>query len=150
MAATRLIRPEPVETAFRKLEALDLASIESTGDWQLGRMFCHLEQGVLYSMTGYPDQKSKMFQATAGKLAFTVFSLRGRMSHALDEPIPGEKVADVSAEAGLDRLWKALEKFGEHKGQLKPHFAYGALTRDQFALAHLMHLENHLEEVRPV
>jgi hypothetical protein len=99
-------------------------------------------------MTGYPEEKPRLFQMTAGKLAFTVFKLRGRMSHGLDEPIPGEVIGDVSADEGLQRLWQSLEHFRDHTGPLRPHFAFGALGKDQFALAHLMHIENHLEEVR--
>lgn len=41
-----------LDTAFQRLEALDLFAIESTGDWGLGRMFSHLAQGIEFSMTG--------------------------------------------------------------------------------------------------
>lgn len=138
----------PLDTAFRRLNALDLSAIQSTGDWNLGRTFSHLAQGVEFSMTGYPEEKPRLFQLTAGKLAFTVFNLRGRMSHGLDEPIPGEVIGDVSADAGMNRLWTSLERFRDFNGALRPHFAYGALGKNQFATAHLMHIENHLEEVR--
>lgn len=136
-----------LDTAFRRLETLDLSAIQSTGDWGLGRMFSHLAQGVEFSMTGYPEEKPRLFQATAGKLAFKIFQMRGRMSHGLHAPIPGEVIGDVSAEDGLQRLWQSLEQFRDFDGSLRPHFAYGALHKDQFALAHLMHIENHLEEV---
>jgi hypothetical protein len=139
---------QALDTAFRRLDALDLSAIQSTGDWDLGRTFSHLAQGVEFSMTGYPEEKPRLFQMTAGKLAFTVFKLRGRMSHGLDEPIPGEVIGDVSADEGLQRLWQSLEHFRDHTGALRPHFAFGALGKDQFALAHLMHIENHLEEVQ--
>ncbi len=137
-----------LDTAFRRLDELDLSAIQSTGDWDLGRTFSHLAQGVEFSMSGYPEEKPKLFQMTAGKLAFTVFKMRGRMSHGLDEPIPGEVIGDVSADAGLHRLVRSLETFRDFNGALRPHFAFGALGKDQFALAHLMHIENHLEEVR--
>lgn len=139
---------QTLDTAFRQLDALDLSAIQSTGDWDLGRTFSHLAQGVEFSMSGYPEEKPKLFQITVGKLAFTVFKLRGRMSHGLDEPIPGEVIGNVTAEEGLGRLWTSLEHFRDFNGALRPHFAYGALGKDQFALAHLMHIENHLEEVR--
>ncbi len=138
---------QALDTAFRRLDALDLSAIRSTGDWDLGRTFSHLAQGVEFSMSGYPEEKPKLFQMTAGKLAFTVFKMRGRMSHGLDEPIPGEVIGDVSADAGLHRLVTSLEQFRDFNGSLRPHFAYGALGKDQFAFAHLMHIENHLEEV---
>ena len=139
-----------LDTAFRKLDdiALDLSSMESTGDWGLGRTFNHLAQGVEFSMTGYPKPKPKLFQMTAGKLAFAKFKRQGRMSHGLNEPIPGEVIDDVRADDALQRLWTSLEQFRDHNGVLHPHYAFGALGKDQFALAHLMHIENHLEEVR--
>jgi hypothetical protein len=139
---------QALDIAFRRLDALDLSAIQSTGDWNLGRTFSHLAQGVEFSMTGYPEEKPRLFQMTAGKLAFTVFKLRGKMSHGLDEPIPGEVIGDVTADAGLHRLVTSLEHFRDHTGPLRPHFAFGALGKDQFALAHLMHIENHLQEVR--
>jgi len=138
-----------IEIAFRRLEALDLAAIESTGDWGLGQMFNHLAQGVEFSMDGYPIEKPKLFQATVGTLAFKVFEMRGRMSHGLAEPIPGEVVTQLSAHDGMGRLWASLEKFRDFDGALKPHFAYGGLNKLQFGKAHLFHIENHLEEVGP-
>lgn len=99
-------------------------------------------------MIGYPEEKPRLFQMTAGKLAFTVFNMRGRMSHGLDEVIPGEVIDDISATEGMERLWVALEHFRDFDRALYPHFAFGALHKVQFARAHLMHIENHLEEVR--
>jgi hypothetical protein len=90
---------DPIDKAFRRLDALDLDAIQSSGDWRLGRMFSHLAQGVEFSMSGYPQLKPRLFRATAGRLAFTVFSMRGRMSHGLNEPIPGEIIGDVPADA---------------------------------------------------
>jgi hypothetical protein len=138
------------DLAFRRLEALDLTAIESTGDWGLGRMFSHLAEGVDFSMHGYPVQKRKLFQATIGTVAFKVFEMRGRMSHGLNEPIPGEVVADPSAQDGMSRLWTSLETFRDFEGAPQPHFAYGELTKQQFGKAHLLHIENHLQEVRGV
>lgn len=137
-----------LDTAFRRLDSLDLSAINATGDWGLGRTFSHLAQGVEFSMSGYPQEKPRLFQMTAGKLAFTVFNVRGRMSHGLDEPIPGEVIGEVTADAGLQRLWTSLEQFRDFDGALYPHFAFGHLRKDQFATAHLMHIENHLEEVQ--
>ncbi len=136
-----------IELAFKRLEGLDLSAIESTGDWGLGRMFSHLAQGVEFSMHGYPVQKTRLFQATVGTLAFKVFSAKGKMSHGLNEPIPGEVVAEISASDGLGQLWSSLETFRDFEGPMQPHFAYGGLSKAQFGKAHLLHIENHLEEV---
>ncbi len=140
---------DSIELAFRRLEKLDLAAIESTGNWGLGQMFSHLAQGVEFSMSGYPVQKPKLFQATLGTLAFKVFEARGRMSHGLDEPIPGETIEAISTQDGLTRLWTSLETFRDFEGALQPHFAYGRLSKPKFATAHLLHIENHLLEVNP-
>ena len=136
-----------IDAAFRRLDSLNLAALESTGDWGLGRMFSHLAQGVEFSMHGYPIQKPKLFQATVGTVAFKVFSARGRMSHGLDKPIPGEIITESSADDGMTRLWTSLEAFRDYDGKMHPHFAYGALNKAQFGKAHLFHIENHLQEV---
>jgi hypothetical protein len=140
---------ETIDLAFARLEALDLSDLQSSGDWDLGRMFSHLAQGVEFSMHGYPVQKPKLFQATVGKIAFKVFEARGRMSHGLDQPIPGEVVAQINADEGLARLWTSLEAFRDFHEPLKPHFAYGSLNKLQFSNAHLLHIKNHLQEVGP-
>ena len=136
-----------LDTAFKRLDQLDLSKIQSTGDWDLGRMFSHLAQGVEFSMQGFPKQKPKLFQATVGKAAFTLFHLRGRMSHGLDQEIPGEVITNVTADEGLQRLWTSLETFRDHSDPLHPHFAYGLLSKTRFARAHLLHIDNHLEEI---
>ncbi len=141
---------QALDAAFDRLEQLDLTRIQSTGDWDLGRMFSHLAQGVEFSLHGYPQQKPKLFQATVGKLAFSVFHLRGRMSHGLDQEIPGEVIAHVTADDGMHRLWTSLEAFRDHEHDLHPHFAFGRLSKDRFARAHLLHIENHLETVNTV
>jgi hypothetical protein len=138
-----------IDTAFQQLDRLDLASIESRGDWGLGQMFSHLAQGVTFSMTGYPVQKPRLFQSTVGTLAFKVFELRGKMSHGLDEPIPGEVLTNLSAEDGFQQLHTALEAFKSYDGDMQPHFAYGRLSKAKFGTAHLFHINNHLEEIVP-
>jgi len=72
------------------------------------------------------------------------------MSHSLDEVIPG---APPLAERGdarlaLGRLIKALLDFNAYSGELRPHFAFGALGKDDYAVAHSLHINNHLEEFR--
>ena len=80
-----------------------------------------------------------------GPLAFAVFSARGRMSHGLDEPIPGAPAVAQGPPlaAAIERVLRALQRFEQHSGPLQPHFAYGALDKPAFMRAHLMHLDNH-------
>lgn len=104
----------------------------------------HCAQSIEYSMTGYPQSKSALFQRTVGAAAFAWFSWRGRMSHDLGEPIPGAPPLDgaelVQAEA---RLRRAVRDFEAWSGPLRPHFAYGELAREDYARAHAMHLADH-------
>jgi len=99
---------------------------------------------------GYPVMKSKIFRNYVGTLAFSVFQANGRMTHGLDEEIPGEIVDlnNTNPAQARDRLIKSLELFSEYQESLHPHFAYGGLNKDQYALAHAMHVNNHLEEFR--
>jgi Protein of unknown function (DUF1569) len=48
----------------------------------------------------------------------------------------------------VNRLIDALAAFEAWSGPLKPHFAYGELTKPQYARAHLMHLANHWDQLR--
>ncbi|MEL7184565.1 MAG: DUF1569 domain-containing protein, partial [Pseudomonadota bacterium] len=95
------------------LSTLAPGSLRMQGQWDAFRTFNHLAQSIEFSMDGFPEAKSPLFQNTVGSLAFKVFRARGAMSHGLDEEIPGEIVA---AEAGdtrqaLDRLMGALTTF---------------------------------------
>ena len=53
-------------------------------------------------------------------------------------------------EAAANRLRAAIARFEAHTGPLQPHFAYGELNHAEYALAHVMHLYNHLGLIRPV
>lgn len=121
----------------------------ATGAWPLAAVLDHLAQSVEMSLDGYPQPKAAFFQGTAGRAAFGIFRWRGRMSHGLDQPIPGAPPLAIGADwqAPAQRLRAALARFDGHAGPLKPHFAYGALTREEYALAHAMHVGNHAEEI---
>lgn len=139
-----------LDSALQRLNGLELEFVETTGSWEVARTFNHLAQSVEFSMEGFPEMKSALFQNTAGSLAFSVFQANGRMTHGLDEPIPGEIVesSDDDAPKALGRLIQALERFHTYEDQLMPHFAYGDLNTAQYSLAHVMHINNHLEEFR--
>ena len=138
-----------IDAAIAQLDELDLSDLETTGAWDLGRTFEHLAQSVEFSVTGYPEARSPLFRNTVGRLAYNVFQTRGAMQHQLDAPIPGEIVAEAAtADAAMARLRRALHAFRQHDGELAPHFAYGALSKPEYAAAHVMHLNNHFEEIR--
>ena len=121
----------------------------ATGAWPLGTVLDHLAQSVEMSLDGYPQPRGAFFQGTAGRAAFEVFRWRGRMMHGLAEPIPGAPPLAVGADwqVPAQRLRAALARFDAHTAALKPHFAYGPLTKQEYALAHAMHIGNHAEEI---
>ncbi|MEJ6024104.1 DUF1569 domain-containing protein [Ramlibacter sp. PS4R-6] len=132
------------------LDSLERArTVHTTGAWPLVSVLDHLAQSIEMSMDGYPQPKGALFQMTAGRAAFTVFRARGKMSHGLAEPIPGAPPLDVGSDwkPAARRLRAAIARFEAHKAPLKPHFAYGELSKDDYTLAHAMHIANHQEEI---
>lgn len=139
-----------LEAALRWLDTLERSSrVRTTGAWPIGTVLQHLAQSIEMSLDGYPAPRSAWFQQTAGSAAFAFFKWRGRMRHGLDEPIPGAPALAASADprAGALRLRAAIQRFQGHGGALRPHFAYGALTKADYALAHSLHIANHQEEI---
>jgi hypothetical protein len=142
-------KPLTVQFALKHLDALMQKTPATTGDWGLTAVFEHLAQSVEYSMTGYPEHKAEWFKQTLGKTAFSVFSAKREMSHALNEAIPGAPSLStlVNVEPALARFRQSLLAFESHKGSLAPHFAYGVLSKAQYEQAHIMHFNNHLQEI---
>lgn len=141
---------QSLDQALVWLDGLEKASsAKTTGAWPLGAVLDHLAQSIEMSLTGYPQPNSALFQHTAGAAAFALFKWRGKMSHRLDEPIPGAAPLPMQGDwkIGAQRLRQAIQRFQAHNGALKPHFAYGALSKSDFAAAHSMHIANHQDEV---
>jgi hypothetical protein len=132
------------------LDALEFSpSVKTTGAWPLSSILEHCAQSIEMSLDGFPLSKGALFQKTAGRAAFGLFSLRGRMSHGLDAAIPGAPAVAAGADwrPAAQRLRAAIARFDAHSGALAPHFAYGALTKPQYELAHCLHIANHREEI---
>jgi hypothetical protein len=139
-----------LDEARRWLDALDAAANpRATGAWPLGAVLEHLAQSIEMSLDGFPQPKSALFQSTAGAAAFKVFKWRGRMSHPLDAAIPGAPALGAGADwrPAAQRLRSAIARFEAHGGPLKPHFAYGAMSKADYALAHAFHIANHRDEI---
>jgi hypothetical protein len=139
-----------IDVALRSIDALFHKNIDNLGEWDPAQIFTHCAQSVEYSMSQFPEHKSNLFKSTIGKLAFSAFSSKGKMTHALNEPIPGAPKLNKKVDAiiALNRLKKSLVDFNNYQGTLAPHFAYGALTKDEYEAAHVMHLYNHLQEIK--
>jgi len=142
--------PLDIDFALEKLNKLLKQNPKTVGDWNLYQMFTHLAQSVEYSMTAYPEHKSDIFKSTAGKTAFSLFSAKGKMTHALNEIIPGapEFSKEENIATAIERFRTSLTDFKNFEGELAPHFAYGELSKRQYEMAHVMHFNNHLDEVK--
>lgn len=126
-------------------------ALRSDAVWSWAQTLAHCAQSIEYSMTGYPASRSALFQRTVGSAALDFFAWRGRMTHDLSEPIPGAPSlpATSDAAAALHRLRTAIESFRAWSHPLLPHFAYGALSKGEYEVAHAMHLAEHLSHFAP-
>lgn len=126
--------------------------LSSGATWTWAQTLEHCAQSIEYSMGGFPALKSKLFQYTVGSAALSVFSWRGRMTHDLAEPIPGAPSLAIGSvpEVALARLRASIANFRNWSKPLQPHFAYGALDKKAYELAHAMHLANHLSQFKTI
>jgi hypothetical protein len=133
--------------ALRQLDATTSATaFNAAATWTWSKTLLHCAQSIEYSMSGYPEMRSALFQGSAGAAAFSYFKSRGRMSHNLLEAIPGAATLDANATStvAVASLRKAIDNFEKFTGTLRPHFAYGALTKAEYEQAHAMHIANHM------
>lgn len=137
-----------IPLTLENLDQLESRPFEKSGAWNAFQVFNHCAQSVEFSMTGFPQANSALFQRTAGQLAFSIFSAKGSMSHSLDEVIPGAPalVREGDAMSALTRLKTALQNFANYDGELRPHFAFGVLSKSDYSVAHVLHINNHLQE----
>jgi len=146
-AADRQLVFATLADALRQLDLAKTATaLSPAASWTWSKTLLHCAQSIEYSMTGYPEARSALFQHTAGSVAFSYFKSRGRMSHNLLEAIPGAASLDANAASTVAdaALRKAIENFEAHNGKLHPHFAYGELTKAEYEQAHAMHIANHM------
>jgi Protein of unknown function (DUF1569) len=141
---------QSLDDALRWLDTIEKSSsVKTTGAWPMVAVLEHLSQSIEMSVNGFPEPKSALFQSTVGAAAFAVFRWRGRMSHTLSDPIPGAQALTQQGDWKLaaTRLRAAIQMFNAQTGALKPHFAYGNLSKADFALAHAFHIANHQDEI---
>ncbi|TGM53710.1 DUF1569 domain-containing protein [Leptospira adleri] len=137
---------DSLSEALKYLDTLEKSnSISGYGTWDAGKVMLHCAQSIEYSIQGYPENKSALFQNTIGKLVFLKFSLSKKMSHDLEAPIPGATViqSDLEWRKSLGVLRNTILNFQSYSGELKPHFAYGNLSKEEYDQAHAMHIANH-------
>lgn len=145
---TTVALPSIAQT-IAKLESCKAKTVTSTGQWQPAVIFQHCAQSINMSILGYPEHKSDVFKSTVGTVAFALFEANGGMTHDLSEPIPGAPSLDNTASVNysVDMLIRALRRFEQYDGEMAPHFAYGKLSKAQYTGAHIMHIENHFEQL---
>ncbi|MBA6357938.1 MULTISPECIES: DUF1569 domain-containing protein [unclassified Colwellia] len=139
-----------VEMALKKLDDLSDESLIHQGEWNPYQIFSHCAQSVEFSMSEFPEHKSNLFKSTVGQLAFSIFASKGKMTHNLGEPIPSAPIIikHLDSTHALIRLKQSLLNFSRYQGILAPHFAYGELSKAEYEIAHVMHLYNHLQEIK--
>ena len=139
-----------ISSALKQIEELSGSSLQSIRSWTPFQILTHCAQSVECSMLGYPKPRPEIFQKTIGRLLFSIFSANGRMIHPLDEPIPGAPPLEKknNLDKAIARLKKAYTDFEEYTGPLASHFTYGVLSKEEYIIAHVMHLNNHLEEIQ--
>lgn len=138
-----------IEVALEKLARLPLQSIQPSGQWTLAQIFSHCAQSIEFSMSEFPQHKSDFFKSSIGAAAFAAFTSAGRMKHGLDEAIPGAPSLENenNLAKAVARLRQAFIDFDNYQQPVAPHFAYGELTKSEYEIAHVLHFNNHLEEV---
>ncbi len=138
--------------ALRLLDFFAATPVQSRGAWNPAQVFAHCAQSIEYSLQGFPQLKPALFRSTVGPAAAAVFAGLGRMRHDLAEPIPGAAPLPETTDpvVALRRLRTAFETFQAHRGALQPHFAYGELAHEDYLFAHVLHLDNHLDELHPL
>ncbi|MDF3818567.1 DUF1569 domain-containing protein [Leptospira sp. 96542] len=124
--------------------------LKTDSQWSLGKIFSHCAQSIEYSMNGYPEMKSAIFRVSVGKIAFSVFAFKNQMNHGLEEPIPGAVSLEdpINIKTGTKRLLQSIDTFqSTSESNLKAHFAYGELTKEEYDLAHSLHIKNHFDRI---
>lgn len=142
--------PATIAGMMTELNALDGKNLTSEGQWRPAEVFEHCAQSIELSMTAYPEHKSDAFKSSIGALAFSLFAAKGSMKHSLKEAIPGAAPLSNKSEVSqsLARLKKALDDFMHYQGPLAEHFAYGELSKADYELAHVMHIADHMREIK--
>lgn len=144
--AKRILNFSNLDDALKELEKIEKAqNLQISGEWSLYKNLMHCSQSIEFSMLGYPENKSVLFQKTIGKLVFNKFESQGFMRHNRNEPIPKapEILESKELTKAIEKLRNTIKEFNSFSGKLYPHFAYGELSKNQYQKAHAFHLADH-------
>jgi hypothetical protein len=136
---------EPLRKALARVETIARNPPEPRSGWPLPRVLEHCAQSIEFSMDGFPKLKPWLVRATVGKLIGRRFIARGTLRHDLTAPIPGAPAPGATTlEPALDRLRGAIARFTSGEVLLAPHFAFGDLSKADYARVHALHIADHL------
>ena len=65
-----------MDAVAERLNGVRGKSLVSSGKWSPAHVFKHNAQSIDYSMAGFPESKSALFQSLLGKPAFAVFAAK--------------------------------------------------------------------------
>lgn len=145
---SRDVKLQSLEEARAELERVEWWAMKAPGPWSIGQMLVHCAQSLEYALSGFPENKSRLFRATVGKAALATFLLRGQLSHDLGAAIPGAPALEpIEVEPALTRLYAAIDAFraADHFAE---HFAYGAVDKARYDRVQAMHIADHLSSLR--
>lgn len=131
--------------AFRR-RALRVRS----GSWTPGQVLAHCAESIDCSISGFPSERPRWFQATIGRAVLALFFARGALRHDRNATIPGAaEPPATSTEAGLERLITAIDTLASAPEPLARHAVFGPMSRARYERYHAMHVIDHLGELEP-
>jgi len=144
--AKRLLSFNSLDECMSEMEQIRNAKqLHIENSWDLYQNLVHCAQSIEFSMIGFPQNKPKIIQNTVGAMIFHQFEKQGYMRHNRSEDIPGAMPVEPAGriENAIERLTKSVNDFEHFDRELRPHFAYGKLTKSEYVKAHCMHLADH-------
>lgn len=145
-----------LQDALQALAKLKTApALRNQGGMSPFRTLNHCAQSIEFSLHGFPALKPAVFRATVGPIAARYFLLRGKMSHDLNEPIPGASAISDSGDLtqAFTRLEQAIAAFKTavaNRQALRPHFAYGEVDATDYERLHAFHIAEHFATLHAV
>ena len=135
--AKRLLSFKNLDECMDELDKIQHAStLKIDNDWTLYQNLVHCTQSISFSMTGYPENKPKLFRETVGKLVFNQFEHQGYIRHNRSEPLPGASLIQPNGniQEAVSDLKKSVTDFENFTQEFKPHFAFGKLSKYKVCL----------------
>lgn len=147
---SRHFRLRTLDDALAELDRLARApDVTLSPGWDLSHTLDHCARSIEHAMRGFPTQKNVLYQKVIGATAFHLFDRRGYMKHNLLQEIPGDVFTPPppALDTAIARLQLTIRDFLAYEGPLRPHFAFGALSRDQYDRVNAMHIANHFDAI---